>query len=101
MTSRKTYNPETTWKYKKHYRVYYILDATSKEIIYIGRTSRNPATRKLEHEKERGLPKDSVLGLCQRFWYAEDSKMAESRAIRKYQPKYNVMFKKKARKGHK
>lgn len=74
---------------KKHYRVYYLLDSSTGKIIYIGITTRLVSTRKREHEVERGLPADAVVGLCQRFNYARKAKEAEKKAIKRHRPLFN------------
>jgi len=74
---------------KKHYRVYYLLDPLTGEILYIGRTSRKIKERMKEHRKEKRLPRELLVGLCQRFTISRDSKNAETRAIKKHCPKFN------------
>jgi len=67
--------------------VYYLLCATTGELLYIGR-SHNPKGRKSSFE--RRTKKATVFGLPQRHSDFQSACQAELKAIAKHQPPYNL-----------
>ena len=68
------------------HHVYYLLDANSLELLYIGR-SVNPEGRRRAFANRHKV--DVVLGVCQRFSNLEPACRAELAAIEKHWPRYN------------
>lgn len=68
------------------YLVYYLLDATSGQLLYVGRSD-HPKRRKAAFERKHGIAVN--FGVPQRHAELEEACRAERRAILQHKPPYN------------
>ncbi len=80
-----------------HY-VYYLRDAVTDELLYIGRSNK-PQNRKASFIRRTGM--SVVFGIPQRFTDFDKACDAELKAIKRHQPPYNVkLISSNGRLGH-
>lgn len=68
------------------HKVYYLLDAATEELLYIGR-SPHPQQRLYRFRAKHG--REVTLGLCQRYRSFAAAQEAERAAIKKHAPPFN------------
>ena len=68
------------------HKVYYLLDAVTEELLYIGRS---PTPLERLYRFRAKYKREVILGPCQRFVFFEQAQTAEREAIRRHQPPYN------------
>lgn len=69
-----------------HHYVYWLFDATTSELLYIGR-SHEPARRKRDFERVYGRP--TISGGLNRYTHLEDAQVHEIEMILRHWPPYN------------